>query len=226
MHMEVAHDLQVGIDHFLKMWDNLEVYDLEYDYLIPRYSHASYREMGIKILRDWYALYCWDTDIVLAREYEFLVPLGEHQLQGTVDRLSIRQTKSGEPIVLASDYKTSSKAPTRDYLAHDLQFTAYAYASTQPEFWTHIPNGEEIYAKYLDAERHGEWVHLRTVKRIEAGRREQYHYNRLQYAVNQIADAIALGIYVPTISGEKCEYCEFRKICGLPSRVEEGLDPA
>jgi hypothetical protein len=69
----------------------------------------------------------------------------------------------------------------------------------------------------------GEWVHLRTPKRIDAGFRTEVHYNRLQYAIEQIELSVALGIFVPDISGAACEFCEFRQRCGLPSREQEGL---
>lgn len=223
-HMEVQYSLQSGLDLFLKMWDNLGDYDLEYDYLIPRNSHQGYRDMGERILRDWWAIIQWESDVVIGREYAFEVPIGTNSLSGIVDKIALRPIKgSGDFAVLVSDYKTSSKQPTRDYLQHDIQFHAYCYATTQPEFWAGLPNGDELYQRYLKAPRVGEWVHLRTARRIDAGERTQMHYNRLAYAVEQIEQSAALGIYVPNISGTSCEYCEFRKVCGLPSREEEGL---
>lgn len=221
--METQGSLTAGVERFNQMWDNLDQFDLAYDYLIPRNSHAGYRDMGNKILRDWWALIQWESDIVLGREYNFSVPLGEHTLTGTVDKLALRPLKGGGYAVLLSDYKTSAKQPTRDYLQHDIQFHAYCYATTQPEFWVNIPNGPELFERYKDAPRIGEWVHLRTPRRIDAGERTQVHYNRLKYAVDQIELSVALGIFVPDISGASCEFCEFRKRCGLPSREEEGL---
>lgn len=223
--METAADdnLQVGVARFDAMWDNLADHDLAYDYMLPRNSHSGYRDMGHKILRDWWSLIQWEYDVVLAREYQFTVPLGEHELTGTVDKLALRQAKDGTYSVLVSDYKTGTKVPTREYLQHDIQFHAYCYATTQPEFWTNVPNGDTIFQEYIDAPRIGEWVHLRTPKRIDAGVRTDVHYNRLRYAVDQIELSVALGIFVPDISGASCEFCEFRKRCGLPSREQEGL---
>lgn len=219
MKMEMSRDLQVGLDLFMDLWDKAE-----YDVLLPRQSHSGYLDMGQRALRDWWFLIQWESDVVLAREYQFQVTLGDHTLVGTIDKLALRTMKHGEQVVLVSDYKTSSKAPTRDYLAHDLQFTTYAYATTQPEFWDNVQNGLEFYKATLDMRRFGEWCHLRTTKRIDAGVREQYHYNRLQYACDMIAQSVSLGVFPPNISGEVCEYCEYRKPCGLPSRIEEGLE--
>lgn len=205
------------------MWTNLERYDLAYDYLIPRNTHQGYAELGHKILRDWWAIIQWESDIVLAREYQFTVPMGDHVLTGTADKVALRPMKGGGYEVCIIDYKTSAKQPTRDYLRHDLQFTVYGYATTQPEFWVNIPNGQQLFEELKDAPRTGEWVHLRNSRRITAGERNEVDYNRLRYAIDQIELSVALGIFVPDISGANCEYCEFRQRCGLPSREQEGL---
>jgi hypothetical protein len=219
--MENAQDLNVGLDRFRSTWNDLSILDVEYDYLLPRKSHQSYQDDGVRILEDWWALIQWEADLVLAREHPFLVQIGDHELSGTADKIALRQLKHGEWVILVSDYKTNSKVPTREYLSHDLQFSAYCYASTLPEFWTGIDNGMEVYERFRDARRVGEWVHLRGPRRIDAGERNQVHYNRLRYAVDGIAESVACGIFVPTISGEACEFCDFRRACGLPSLEEE-----
>lgn len=231
MELEVNYDLARGVAKFDSMWDDLpNAIDqfgksLEYNYLIPRYNHDTYRDLGHRILRDWWMLVQWDTDVVLAREYAFDVPISEgHRLIGTVDKVVLRTMKDGSIAVVTVDYKTGSKQPTREYLAHDIQFSSYCYATTQPEFWTGIPNGAELFEQLRDAERHGEWIHVRTTKRIPAGIRTEMHYNRLRYACEQMQLSIDLGIFMPDLTGEKCEFCEFRKVCGLPSRQEEGLE--
>ena len=222
--LETNGDLQVGLDLFDRMWDNLGAYQLQYDYLLPRNSHDGYRELGHRILRDWWQLIQWESDIVLGREYTFTVPIGSNQLTGTVDKLALRPLKGAKGYgVLISDYKTSAKQPTRDYLQHDVQFHAYCYATTQPEFWVNIPNGEQLFQRYAGMPRLAEWVHLRTTRRIDAGERTDVHYNRLKYAVEQIEASVATGIFVPDISGTSCEFCDFRLSCGLPSLEQEGL---
>lgn len=219
--MEEAQSLDAGLERFRETWSDLSILDVEYDHLMPRQSHDGYRSDGLRILEDWWKLIQWESDVVLAREYTFSVPLGHHTLTGTVDKLCIRQLRGGEEVVLLSDYKTNSKVPTRDYLAHDIQFSAYAYASTRPEFWVNVPDGEAIFRAYESARRFGEWVHLKGPRRIDAGVREQYHYNRLLYAVDNIEASIDCGIFVPNISGETCEYCPFRRTCGIPGREAE-----
>lgn len=222
--MEVQQGLAAGVAHFEQMWDDLAQYGLAYDYMLPRNTHEGYRELGLRILRDWWQLIQWESDVVLGREYNFTVPIGTHQLTGTIDKLALRPLKGAKGYgVLVSDYKTAAKQPTRDYLQHDIQFHAYCYATTQPEFYAGLPNGEELYERYLNAPRLAEWVQIRTPRRIDAGERTDVHYNRLEYAIDQIEASVATGIFVPDISGASCEFCEFRKRCGLPSREQEGL---
>jgi hypothetical protein len=220
LYLETTHDLQAAIARFHQFWDDPSLLGPEYviSYYVRGTNWKKFHEEGPKILRDWWALIQWDSDANIAREYTFDVPIGDgHVLHGTVDKLAIRFVpKINRRVVLCSDYKSNNKTPTYDYLAEDLQFTAYSYATTQPEFWTGIPNGAELFAELKDFPRHGEWVQLKGPKRMDAGERIERHYNRLTYAVNGIADSVAMRIFVPTISGESCRYCDFRKSCGLP----------
>ena len=124
----------------------------------------------------------------------------------------------GEQMVVT--HNTNAKVPTYGYLEEDLQFTAYSYASLQPEFWTNI-GGQEAYERFKSYPRHGEWVQLTEARRMDAGIREQRHFNRLIMAANAMGDSIDMGIFVPTISGETCRFCDFRKQCGLPEIMEE-----
>lgn len=191
--------------------------DLTIDYFLPTRNWDKYRREGRDALAWWWDIIRWDADEVLAREYQFTVPIGEHELTGTVDKLAIRHdAKLDLDTVLVSDYKTSKKLPTYEYLNDDIQFTAYLFATTQPEFWTNVPDGEALYDKYKDAPRHGEWVHLRGPTRRDVGERQEHHYRRLAYAIDTIAESIALRIFVPNISGTTCKFCEFRNRCGLP----------
>lgn len=198
---------------------------LNIDYFLPRTSWKKYLDDGLDLIAKWWGIYQWDTDTVLAREHTFTVPIEgtDHHLTGTVDRLALRYMGGLDThAVLIQDYKTNRKVPTYSYLQHDLQFTAYAYASTRPEFWADLPNGEQLYQLYREQPRWGEWIHLRSPKRMDAGERSDLHYARLRYAITAIADAIATGIFVPNISGESCAYCDFRKQCGLPTLEAEG----
>ena len=226
LYLETTGDLDATIDRFQQFWADPASLDPEHrvDYYVRGTSWKRFLDKGPVVLRNWWSIISWETDLVLAREYEFDVPIGNgHVLHGTIDKLTVRyRADVDQEVLLISDYKTNNKTPTYDYLAEDLQFTAYAYASTQLEFWKNLPGGRglELMAKYQDYPRHGEWVQLQTPKRMDAGIREDRHYNRLVMAVNALADSVAMRIFVPNISGEACRYCEFRKLCGLPELMD------
>lgn len=226
MHMEIDGDLEAALVRFKELWCNPEQLGAEYriDYYVRGTNWKKFLDQGPKIIKDWWSIISWETDLVLAREYEFDVPIGNgHTLHGTVDKLTVRyHAKTDQWVLLISDYKTNRKTPTYEYLEEDLQFTAYAYASLQPEFWANLPGGRgmELMEQYKDYPRRGEWVALTSMKRMDAGERTQRHYNRLTMACDAMADSIDLRIFVPNISGESCRYCDFRKHCGLPE-IEE-----
>lgn len=222
LELETTKDLPAVLAGFERYWLDPVAYLGEekgrIDYYERGRSWRKFNDMGPRILADWWALIQWESDVVLAREYEFDVPIGDgHRLHGTVDKLAIRYLAAlDSSVVLVSDYKTAGKRPTYEYLEDDLQFTAYTFATLQPEFWENLPDGLALYERLKDLPRRGEWVHLQDIHRMDAGPREQHQYNRLIYAVNAMAESVALRIFVPDISGATCRYCEYRNRCGLP----------
>lgn len=231
--LEVHQDLEGAIARFQRLWTHPTELDPTYEpqYYVRGTSWKKFMEKGPRILRDWWAIISWDSALTLAREHTFEVPIGDgHTLHGTVDKLEVGYRPDingglGGPVLKIVDYKTNAKVPTYDYLAEDLQFSAYAYASTRPKFWANI-GGEAAWRRYQDLPRYGEWVQLTAPKRMDAGIREQRHYNRIAMAVNALAESVAMRIFVPNISGESCRYCEYRKPCGLPELNENGQEVA
>lgn len=222
--MELARDLPGAIERFKQFWLNPEALDpsLRIDYFLRGRSWQKYMADGPRILKDWWALIEWESDVVLAREVSFSVPIGDHTLQGTADKVVMRYVpKTDEYVLLVSDYKTNRKIPTYDYLRHDLQFTAYCYATTRPEFWESVENGLHHMERVKDFRRMGEWVQLQGPTRRDAGERTAIDFTRLAYAVNGVADSVAMGIFVPTLSGEACLFCPFRNHCGIPELAQE-----
>lgn len=220
MEMELRQDVEWAVKEFIERWiDPVGYMGPEYkiDYYVRGTNWKKYLAEGERMIRDWWGIIRWDADVTLAREYHFEVPIGNgHVLEGTIDKLVIRQVpKLHTNVVLISDYKTNSKTPTYDWLEDNLQFTAYAYATTRPEFWAGLPNGAVIEKQVEKLPRWGEWVSLKGPKRLDAGERTQVQYNRLTMAVNALAESVAMRIFVPNISGENCRYCEFRAQCGL-----------
>lgn len=230
LYLETTQDLEGAVDRFKVNWRTPELLDPTYrvDYYERGRNWGKFLAKGEDILRRWWNIISWETDLVLAREYRFSVPIGNgHVLDGTVDKITVRwHAATAQWILLISDYKTNAKVPTYNYLEEDLQFTAYSYASLQREFWEPMFPGDPakglaLWERYKDLERHGEWVALQDSRRMDAGIRTERHYNRLTMAVNALADSVAMRIFVPTISGESCRYCDFRHMCGLPELMED-----
>ena len=179
-----------------------------------------------------------DEDVFLARRpdnYRRTAPTkSRRRLIMSVERVPTVETQcitvdSPENTYLCGDqmvetHNTNNKVPTYDYLEENIQFSAYSYATTRPEFWANLPGGRgmELFEEYRDLPRYGEWVQLVSARRMDAGIRTQRHYNRVAMAVDAMAESMAMRLFVPTISGESCRYCEFRKPCGLPELDEDG----
>lgn len=229
--LEETHDLAAATQRFIDFWNDPTLLDPTYtpSYYVKGTNWKKFRDQGVQTLKNWWNIIEWDSDLTLGREYYFEVPIGNgHVLQGTVDKVLIRwSSKLNQHILVISDYKTNKKVPTYGYLEEDLQFSAYCYASLQPEFWVGMntvsdpERGKKLYEMYRDLPRYGEWVQLESSRRMEAGERTQRHYNRLAAHVNAQAEAIAHNIFTLNISGETCRYCDFRKPCGLPEIEEE-----
>lgn len=219
LRLEVTQSIDEAIELFKSTWENPTLLsdELVIDYYVKGTSWAKYAKEGERILRGWWEIIQWESDVVLGREFGFLVPIGDgHLLQGTIDKLALRYMPSQRSrVVLISDYKTTRKEPTYDWLADDLQFSAYCYATTRPEFWAPFDNGDFLFSDLRDLPRWGEWVQLLGPKRKDAGIRTQQHYGRLIVAVNELARSVEHDIYVPNISGDTCRYCEYRELCGL-----------
>lgn len=218
MQLELTQDVEGAVALFKKYWNEPTLLDPSYkiDYYLRATNWQKYLTEGERMIRDWWEIIKWESDVILGREFSFDVPIGNgHVLHGTIDKLAVRQHPKHGRVLLVSDYKTNAKVPTYEWLEDNIQFTAYSYATTRPEFWANMPNGEHLFNDMKDLPRLGEWVSLKGPKRLDAGLRDQVQYNRLITAANAIADSVAMRIFVPTISGENCRWCDFRERCGL-----------
>ncbi len=199
---------------------------------LPRQTYGDLRLKGVESIRAYCQLVKFDEAEVLAVEHGFQVPiagtwdeeLGEpHVLAGTIDRLATR-FHLGHPYIAVDDYKTG-----KDYrfLRQNLQFTAYCYATTRPEFWVGWrgedgfgeERGTELYQRFQHRARRGTWINMRTVKLQDAGWRGPKDYERFALAVEQLLASIKADIYPLSLSGETCQYCPYTDICagvGVP----------
>ena len=223
--------VQTALETFVHFWNPMNIEGIcdpiPNDGWLPRQGYSEMRKRGINAIRQYADLLRFDDHELLGTEYSFQVPIAgtwddeldePHVLAGSIDRLACRYY-SREMTLCIDDYKTGKEYK---YLRHNLQFTAYCYASTQPEFWTGwrgeegfgVERGERLYARFADAKRRGTWINMKTFVRQDAGFRGEIDYSRFALAVSQITESIKADIFPLTISGEACTYCDFRKVCG------------
>ena len=119
LHLEVEQDLAAAIAMFRKFWAEPSSVDAEFkvDFYVRGTNWKKYLAEGERILRHWWSLIQWESDVVLGREFGFSVPIGDgHTLNGTIDKLAIRFIPSiNSRVVLVSDYKDlalDTKLPT------------------------------------------------------------------------------------------------------------------
>lgn len=195
----------------------------------PQYtSFSNYLKTGEKAIEEIWSKMQWEDRQLIKTEHRFLVPFGDHELEGTVDWIYLRKNKSGNPVLIIEDHKSSGRQPTRMMLRHDIQFTCYDIASRQPEFWLGngeefppIPNGEAWWQIVKDIPRIPIWHHLRGPKEIEAGQRTDNDFRRLYRVINEVEKSIDKQVFVPNLSGDTCSYCEYHDPCGVQADFGE-----
>jgi len=209
---------------------------------LPRETYGGLRERGRRTIKDHYDLLRKDESWLLGLEYQFAVPMPiagrTHTLTGTVDRISIRKVNR-KPYLSLDDNKTG-KQPT--YLRWNMQGTAYAWASTTPEFWLGwtesgmqaleafpaetIGRLDEVFSSWGYrlhsgsqwelplASRRFRWINLKENKWADGGWRNARDYARLMLAVDAYVRACEAEVYAINTTGEVCRYCPFRTTCG------------
>lgn len=224
-----------AVESFTHYWQPFNISSIcaPVDLWLPRQGYGEMRTRGIESITSYASLIKFDDHELLATEFSFSVPIfgtwdedleEPHTLAGTVDRLAVRWY-AGNPAVCIDDYKTGKQYA---YLRQNLQFSAYCYASTRPEFW--IGNagedgfgperGQELFQRFAKAPRRGTWISLKAgAKFVDAGWRGPDDYARFALAVEQQQASEKADIFPLSMSGEHCQYCEFRDICagvGVP----------
>lgn len=235
--------LDTALAEFVKVWDPINGFGgltekVPDDGWLRGQGFSELRLKGIQALRTYADQMRFDQMESLGLEYSFMVPvdgtwddkLGEpHILAGTVDRLATRFHKRIQTLCV-DDYKTGK---TQHYLQHNLQFTAYLYATTKQEFWVGwrgedgfgAERGQELFERFTDTPRRAFWWNFKELKVQDAGFRNDVHYARFRLALNQLAASVEADIYPLTISGEACTYCEYRDVCGGLPVPSEDYDP-
>lgn len=216
------------------------------DQWLPGHTYGRLRKRGLKVLRAMADQIQWQEHELLGLEYEFIVPIPgtPHHLGGTIDRLSVRWDKRTQFLGI-DDNKTGRQ---KWGLRHNVQGTAYAFATTQLPFWigwqgeVTMPDGstltvdtrpdsfgadrgERLFRRFLDTKRRFTWIDLKDGTYKDGGYREERDYDRFKLAVSQVAASIEAEIFPLHISGETCAFCQVRQACGaVDEDVDRGLN--
>lgn len=214
--LEVYHqnngDFELAKRTFEHYWQHPEQLGCAPEYYLPRTSWSSYRTQGQNMLNAYHEGQHWTQDEVIALEHNFVLPLGEHTLNGYIDLVRIKQTDKGLVLDVA-DFKTGKKA---FFLRYNVQFTAYLWAVQQPNFWDQHPEGEYWKTRTAGMDVTATWISLKDSEEIDVGPRGPEDFHRLQKTVDSLAKSVEAEIFVPTLSGDACAYCDYFKECGLP----------
>lgn len=209
-------DIELAKRTFEHYWNNPQYMGCKPDYYLPRTSWSEYRSHGHTSLDEYHAAQIgWSRDDqVIGVEIDFRIPIGDHVLTGSIDKLRVTTDKKGLQSLDVSDWKTG-KVPT--FLRYNVQFTAYIYATFQDEFWAGIEHGAEWQEEVRDLPRTATWVDLKSVpfREVTAGTRDDGDFARLHKACENLAKSWEQDIFVPTLTGDSCAYCDFWKECGL-----------
>jgi hypothetical protein len=221
-------EIDSAVDLFKDLWKHPEKLGVEPEYW-PKYTtYGGLREKGVEILRDYDEKVRWENRQILASEHRFLVPMGDHELEGTVDHVEIKKAGNGHRTLRIVDFKTSGKQPNRVDLRLDIQFTVYMFAAMQPEFWIGngpgypgLPGGEDTFEVIRKLPMRGVWYHLWTGKELDAGERDDGDFMRLYRFITEIEKSVSADVYVPNI-GESCVWCPYTANCNIeiPDRDE------
>ena len=189
------------------------------DYYNRTATFTGYMDSGPKIVEMFFDHRRWSPRKVLASEFRFMVPMGEHEISGIVDCLEVDDAHS---FLAVSDYK-SGRRPIYDQLYLDIQMTLYHWATMQEEFWlghpsdpekyTGFENGEEMFHHYQNLERKTFWHDLKKGEEVYAGPRTMRDFARLYRVIEQVTRAVEKEVFVPTINANTCTFCSYTDIC-------------
>jgi len=234
----VHGDVDRAVERFKETWQNPEILDVVPE-TWPKYTdYGKLRAKGIEVLRLYDETNKWESRQIIGQEHAFCVPMGDHQLSGVVDVIEAKRSARGKRVLRIVDYKTNAKAPTLMQLRMDIQFTAYIYASLQPEFWMGnpdattregkpypaLPDGEMYWEAFNGVDRRAIWYDLWNNKEKDAGPREDADFLRLYRCIQEVNNAIEQQVYVPNISGDTCTFCDYTDLCKAVAPIRDKMN--
>lgn len=212
---------------FRTLWQEPERLGVKPDYFPMRTSYDSYLRKGVATIAGYREMRSWGKPKIIAHEYKFLVPIGDHEIRGVIDRLDIRKTGKGytNDCLAVIDFKSAARRPTKWDLRTDLQFTIYRYAMTQEQFWTGVPgsseylgfaDGQELYEWSQSVQHRGVYLMLgESCTELDTGERTEMDYKQLYRLITEVQSAIDNEVFIPRIGADTCGYCDYFDLCGI-----------
>lgn len=156
---------------------------------------------GLDMLGRYYLRYApFDKTQTVALEKRIQFPLGEYQMTGYIDRVSIRKNGFFE----IHDYKTTSSFPTKKDLANDTQLALY-----QAGILNEYPNVKEIELI---------WHFLKFDQEICIKKSEEEVNSIIKETISLIRKINHDAIYQPNES-PLCQWCLYQEFC--PAKAHE-----
>jgi RecB family exonuclease len=218
-------DVDMAITHFEEIWADPSAVDAEIDIWPSNLNWIDLRDRGLQAIRKFHEDSRWEKRNIIANEYKFLVPFGDHELSGIIDNLELTGPKKSRELRVV-DYKTSSRLPSQLQLRFSLQFTIYLYATTQREFWIDIEGGAKKFEELKDAKRRGVWYAIWQNRALDVGPRNDLDMQRLYRLLLEVEQAVEKEVYVPNISGESCLWCPYTRVCAATIPLAEEIELA
>lgn len=202
---------------FLQLWAEPERLGVKPDYWPYRTSFESYKKRGLAAIQSYANLNMWGRPQIIAHEYPFLVPFGDHEIRGVIDRLELRTTGNKKKILTVTDKKTAAKKPSKYDLRTDIQFTIYLMALRQKQFWTGVPdsgtylgfeNGEELYEVFQTYDHAGVYLMIGDpCTELDVGERTDDDFKQLYRLISEVSRAYESNVFIPRIGTDTCGNC-------------------
>lgn len=185
-----------AIDFFVRNWKQ--------EVLIKEGEEKGYFDDGIRIIGN----YIDSRDLkerrqVIALEHHFNIKIGEHNLEGFIDRID--KTEEGFEIL---DYKTSQKIPPEKDLENDLQLSIYlkAFINEWPTLFREVKDTDKIKLSLYFLRHDFKLSVTRTKKDINDIE------EKILDLINQVEKAKETDHFDPCPSS-LCSWCDYEEIC-------------
>lgn len=156
---------------------------------------ADYFNKGVEFIINYYTKHQPFSDNTIATEKKVIINLGEHKLQGYIDRL-VHNLETDE--IEIHDYKTANSMPTQKQIDNDRQLALYSIAIKE-EFgndkpicltWHYLAHDIKVCSK-------------RTNEQLE----------QLKKHIIELIEEIEATQHFPPYITKLCDWCEYKKIC-------------